>query len=711
MNTSQFEAEKQAPVPDRDAIEGFLRDTIRDAFHLAYIPEGKTPVCQSFGNDAAAAADWAVTANERGHNVYFTFNRAPGGLNRKPSAADIVAARFAFADIDPPKDGQPFNIKVQLDALENDRFPPSVVVASGGGLQAYWRIEESENLSAIAELGRGIAHKLAADSCANVDRLARLPGTVNYPDARKRARGRTPCIASVLVPDTGQSYEPSDLAAHFPAPADKGEAERANVVLPQDIEPLTLSAMGLSETSLMHAIEKPAGDDRSAFGYHAVAEAVRCGLPDSEIASLLLNPANAAAAHFVAQSRPLRAIERAIGKARSAENIAEGEIPHIRDIPQIDFSALIANGIAKARAKVANDNGALPGGGTVPFTFVRVSDLRHREPQWLVKGLLEESSLALLFGDPGCGKSFLAIDLASSVATGFPFHDRETKQGAVFYIAGEGHGGLRRRFAAWEQGNSTSLDGQPLFVSQRAANLYDAESAREVADAIDALAAQHGSPRLIVVDTLARSFGGGDENSTKDMNAFVIAMDNLKARYRQATILLVHHTGHAEKGRARGSMALKGALDVEYKVAKTGNAITLTNEKMKEAATPAPIGFQAVEVTLGHYRDGEAYSSIYLIENGSIIDGLTTNKPVTGNAAIGLQVFRHVAERLGRKASEGIPKDDWRAAFYEAVDTDSKRSAFHRALQTLCETVPNGPADLCFVKDGLRLASDPREEA
>lgn len=52
-------------------------------------------------------------------------------------------------------------------------------------------------------------------------------------------------------------------------------------------------------------------------------------------------------------------------------------------------------------------------------------------------------------------------------------------------------------------------------------------------------------------------------------------------------------------------MALKGALDAEYKVAKTGNAITLTNDKMKEAATPAPIGFQTVDVTLGHDRDGE----------------------------------------------------------------------------------------------------------
>ncbi|WP_439560713.1 AAA family ATPase [Roseinatronobacter sp.] len=50
---------------------------------------------------------------------------------------------------------------------------------------------------------------------------------------------------------------------------------------------------------------------------------------------------------------------------------------------------------------------------------------------------------------PSSGKSFLAVGIALSVATGTPFHGRDTKQGAVFFIAGEGRNGLARRFAAW----------------------------------------------------------------------------------------------------------------------------------------------------------------------------------------------------------------------------------------------------------------------
>lgn len=515
--------------------------------------------------------------------------------------------------------------------------------------------------------------------------------------------------------DEDASEAPSELVAIARREPSSGNSKTRELYLVENpaFAPVAVEALNLppmSDAARLAKVATPVGE-RSEAVFAFVAQAVREGWQDADIGGVLLHAENAIAERVLGLGDPYREITRAISAARSDEQIAEGEIPHIREIASVDFSALIANGIAKARAKVANDNGAQLSGGAVPFSFVRVSDLRHREPQWLVDGLLEESSLALLFGDPGCYKSFLAIDLVSSVATGFPFHDRETRQGSVFYIAGEGHNGLKRRFSAWEKGNGVSLEGQPLFVSERAANLYDAESARAVADAIDRLAAQNGTPRLIVIDTVARSFGDGDENSTKDMNAFVAAMDNLKARYREATILLVHHTGHAEKGRARGSMALKGALDAEYKVTKTGEAIRLESSKMKEAAMPAPIGFQTVEVTLGHDRNGEPYGSIYLIENGSIIGRLATGKPLTGNAALGLQTARDVAERLGRDLSDGIPKDEWRAAFYEAFGTGSKRSAYHRALEKLCEVVPDGPADLCFLRDGLRLASDPKGEA
>ena len=171
------------------------------------------------------------------------------------------------------------------------------------------------------------------------------------------------------------------------------------------------------------------------------------------------------------------------------------------------------------------------------FQFRRIGDIIGdgiKPITWLVRNYLEADSLALLFGDPGCGKSFAAIDLACCIATGTPWHGNRTTPGAVFYIAGEGQNGLARRFAAWEQHNLVTLAGAPLFISLRPAQLCNALAAAEVSSAVDELAQETGlQPALIVIDTLARNFGGADENSAQDMGAFISNLDGfLRAKWR-----------------------------------------------------------------------------------------------------------------------------------------------------------------------------------
>ena len=144
------------------------------------------------------------------------------------------------------------------------------------------------------------------------------------------------------------------------------------------------------------------------------------------------------------------------------------------------------------------------------FRFVAFGDLEIRDSIFLVADLIEAETLSLIFGDPGCGKSFLAVDIGLSVATGTPFHGRATRQGVVFVIAGEGHNGLARRFHAWAKDRGQSLQGVPLFKSERAAQFLDGASAKAVADAVAMLAETHGNPALIIIDTLAGNFGAGD---------------------------------------------------------------------------------------------------------------------------------------------------------------------------------------------------------
>lgn len=232
------------------------------------------------------------------------------------------------------------------------------------------------------------------------------------------------------------------------------------------------------------------------------------------------------------------------------------------------------------------------------FKLTQASKIEIKAILWLIRNLIELDTLALLFSDPGIGKSFLAIAIALCVATGTRFYGREVKQGPVIFIAGEGQKGLKRRMMAWSIANNVSIDNAPLFISQMPAALTDTEMLEQVQAAIELISAEHGPPVLIIIDTLARNFGPGDENSTKDMSQFIQAADALRA-ISQATVLLVHHSGHGDKSRARGAMALKGALDAEYRLDRDeAGIIRMEATKMKDAKYPEPMAFKLESILI-----------------------------------------------------------------------------------------------------------------
>jgi hypothetical protein len=348
------------------------------------------------------------------------------------------------------------------------------------------------------------------------------------------------------------------------------------------------------------------------------------------------------------------------------------------------------------------------------FKFVPVADLECREPEFTVDGLIETETLGLIFGDPGCGKSFLAVDLALSVATGADFHEHPTKQGAVFFIAGEGHNGLARRFAAWSKARDVPLAGVPLFKSERAAQFLDGASAKAVNDAVAQLTVKHGTPALIIIDTLARNFGPGDENNTKEMSEFVVAIDDMKARFPGCCVLIVHHSGHGDKQRARGAMALKGALDFEFRVEKKGREVQLINTKMKDAEAPKDMFFSFRQVEL----DGNAKSAVL-----DSTEAPERELRLTPNQRLAQATYENAAVKSGiwdDGVFRGVHVDDWRTSFYvkHTGDTaDTKRKAFQRVRKDMTEngrmTAEN---DVYLILDGgiqmgIMLRRDKRDMA
>ena len=137
----------------------------------------------------------------------------------------------------------------------------------------------------------------------------------------------------------------------------------------------------------------------------------------------------------------------------------------------------------------------------------------------------------------------------------------------------------------------------PLAVSVMPAQILTESSAIAVAEAIKNFSKQHGEVGLICFDTVSRNFGPGNENATEDMTRFVYNLDRHIGKGMNR--LLVHHTGHNNTERARGSSVLKAAVDVEYRMQKGETQITLSCTKMKDDPEFNDMYFQPQLIMVG----------------------------------------------------------------------------------------------------------------
>jgi hypothetical protein len=230
---------------------------------------------------------------------------------------------------------------------------------------------------------------------------------------------------------------------------------------------------------------------------------------------------------------------------------------------------------------------------------------------WLIKGWAQSQALMMVHGPSGSGKTFVVLDWCCRMAASVPdWMGAKVKPGAVVYLAGEGHHGLRGRLAAWQTSNTAIPRGNLLLSSSGC----DLDTQAGLLKAKDAIAALSVRPALIVVDTLHR-FLSGDENSAQDAKAMLDSCAALMATF-SCSVLLVHHTGVSDEaqGRARGSSSWRGALDIEVSVTCKDKTITIAQKKSKDAELLAPIHacLQSVQIPGWLDEDGAPVTSAVL---------------------------------------------------------------------------------------------------
>lgn len=321
----------------------------------------------------------------------------------------------------------------------------------------------------------------------------------------------------------------------------------------------------------------------------------------------------------------------------------------------------------------------------------------------LIRDWVEQSSLHLLFGDSGCGKTFTAIDIACSIACeeitewcGMP-----VQHGPVLYLCGEGQAGLKVRYNGWCQAHNIRPDTLNFSMFDAIFKINDEDSSDYNTDnLIKAIKATCGNPALVIVDTLARFFDG-NENDTKDMNSFVNALTRI-SRETSAAILVISHTGHSQesKGRVRGSSALHGACDVVIRAERIGdNTLRLSQTKHKDGSLQTGLDLNFEKVTLStawNNEDGSPTTTLVPKISPYTSQRKANLKKLTQAQQHARRTFAEAAKKFGifindedtRHKLVALDTKNWRdvsRSMSSSDNPDAQRKAFDRQRKQLLE--------------------------
>jgi len=333
------------------------------------------------------------------------------------------------------------------------------------------------------------------------------------------------------------------------------------------------------------------------------------------------------------------------------------------------------------------------------FKLEAWDDIEDEPVEWLINGVIPQKSFVALYAPPASFKSFIALDIAECIATGRAFLGNEiTKRGAVLYIAGEGHGGIGSRIKALKTHHETPV-GAPVYFLRRQVNLRSSKTdLQSLVDAIDDLKAINDiNFELIIIDTLARAFGGGNENASEDMGAFITAAGAIQGRY-ECGLLVVHHAGKDATKGLRGHSSLLGAVDTELEIIRIEGAQPpkgiLHISKQKDGEDGQRIGFKMVEVTTGSTGiiDFEGTSSLAVEHDDEMDTERKSAKPPEKkgkgtNQKLALNSLHEAIAKFGEMQTingmrnKCIKIEQWRSEFKARIGSDVSPEALKKAWQ------------------------------
>jgi putative DNA primase/helicase len=469
----------------------------------AIIPDGGT--CTATFTDPEAARKFIAHQVKQEKNLYYTINPCRTVMEVKPKKSDIAAAEYLYVDVDPAKDETPEEFKTGiLPVIESFRPEPSFIVDSGNGIQALWRLEQQVALDdpgiavEVEARNHALAEQLGADaSTRNIDRLFRLPGTINYPNRAKRKLGRTKCRAKLI-----KSEPLSHRLSAFPPKQAAGAKEKGQ-------EQSTGSEiLAQNVAALLYVPGNGSYKTRSEMLFAFLIGALRADIADDVIINACLD----------------------------SEYESGGIHEHVKENGGRSY---LQRQLDKARAELTNKPGR-------QLTTRSVDQFQHIELEWMWWPFVPQGMVTLIFGEGGVGKSTITLDMAARMSRGrlmpdFGGESNSTAPASVLILTKEddvsriirprleaARADLTRVHMVGHRDHNDPAQFSP--IQQLDSNLAQLES--EIV--------RLGDVKLVIIDPVTDFSGKLDLYRDSDIRTLLTPLNRLAARHDLSIIILVH---------------------------------------------------------------------------------------------------------------------------------------------------------------------------
>lgn len=639
-----------------------------------------------------AAVGWAKTRNEAGNNLYWNPNRLRDGFDGlKARREDVVAARFAYADLDPDLRKMNYEeARAQLAGMAQGRAKDtgaSILIDSGNGFQALYRFVEPVPLTAdviadVEGLSRGVASEFSGvgvpDHVQNVDRVLRLPGTVNYASAGKITKGYPSRSRSRVVFLNGPVRTFTETLERFQAATISGNggavAPTAPLPLPELVSELSKTVAALDvvarairqdgDLSYADWVEEIVMPLHGTFGATILWPSVRLlfgkvtrGLPGYQ----------------PGDESKIDDFQRTTGSRRTVASIYA-----LAD--KIDPSWRNAASVSVARLPSAALPSALREGGAL-------LDMPLPSVAYAIKPYFPLGEFVELHGPHGQFKSTIALYAALSVAAGGAWNRGEVRQGRSVFISLEDRSAtLARRVRSWLEGpefeDSGAGDARRARDEGVRANFW--YLGREEAAGLILTFPEYGQSQVrhdvveqlvdlckgavfVVLETAARLHPGAETNEA--LSVLAAALEEVATRTGACVVLVRHvakeqaRNGAADSYGGRGGGSLADAARSVLSTTRQGDGGNAVVRLVHTKSTHSAPGPDLV------WRPVPRGESVYL-------QAMTGAEEEAAERAA-------LLERIGRAGDAGVTRRDLERGIPQNATREHRREQLRRCLEDL----------------------------